>query len=85
MEKKYMSWNLGNPEIKREPAETAKALLAQNVGLPPQIRDYVTAGIDGLVAKFGPETHVTVSGHGHLTDKDTYEVTSATIDVRREA
>lgn len=81
-----MSWNLGYPEIKDVSVSVAKELLEGNIATPQSIKDYVVAGLDGLVAKFGDDVRVTVTGHGHLcdvTNKDSYEVTSASVDVRR--
>lgn len=80
-----MSWNLTYPEIKSQPAVEAKRLLATNTA-PQSIKDYVAAGIDGLAARYGEDVRVTVTGYGHLCDvpnKDSYDVTSATVEVRK--
>lgn len=79
-----MSWNLGYPEIKAAPAAKAKELLAEN-SAPQTVKDYVNAGIDGLVTVHGEDVLVTVTGHGHLCDGPaSYDVTTATIEVRRD-
>jgi hypothetical protein len=78
-----MSWNLSYPAIVNEPAARAREMLAQNTA-PEPIKAYVAAGIDGLVSRYGDDVRVIISGHGHLCDgPSSYDVTSATIDVRR--
>lgn len=81
-----MSWNLGYPEIKAATPAKARQLLAQNTMAPQSIKDYVAAAIDGLAARYGENVEITVTGQGHLCDvanKDSYDVTTATIDVRK--
>ena len=79
-----MSCNLGVPMIKKIRASVAKELLATNAA-PQSIKDYVAAGIDGLVARYGEDVEVTVTGSGHLCDgPSSYDITSATIGVRKE-
>lgn len=78
-----MSWSLSTPEIRAATVADARSKIEQNAA-PQPIKDYVLAGIDGLVARFGEGVLVTISGHGHLCDgPSSYEVTSATIDVRK--
>jgi hypothetical protein len=78
-----MSWSLAVPEIKNVTAKEAHDLVEKNTA-PQWIRDYVAAGINGLVMKFGRDVKVTVTGHGHLCDgPSNYEVTTATIEVRK--
>lgn len=81
-----MSWNLGTPEIKGATIAEAKRLLVSNTSTPQSIKDYVSAGIEGLAARHGNDVLVTVTGHGHLCDvpnKDSFDVTSATLEVRK--
>jgi hypothetical protein len=72
-----MSWALFG--IEGATVGEAHAALLKG-GAPDSIRAYVVAGISGLVAKYGDDVRVTVTGHGHLCDgPGSYEVTSATI------
>ena len=58
-----MSWNLNTPAITSATVAAAKELLASNTA-PQPIKDYVTAGIDGLAARHGDDVLVTVTGYG---------------------
>ena len=76
-----MSWSFSVP--KNTPAPQAKEQVASAGGVPQGIRDYVTAGIDGLIAKHGDDVKVDVTGYGHLfTNDGSVEETTASIDVR---
>ena len=76
-----MSWSI-DPEIKAMPiAEAVEAVEKKN--MPEPIKQYIIDGIDALCIKHGSETKVTVVGWGHLCDGKDYDVTSATIDVRK--
>lgn len=78
-----MSWNFISDELKNVSANVAHALVEKN-SAPQYIRDYVAAGINGLVMVHGPDVNVTITGHGHLCDGPrSYEVTTATIEVRK--
>lgn len=78
-----MSWNLGYPEIKGASVTEAKEALAANSS-PDSIKAYVTAGIDGLAAKFGDDVRITVTGYGHLCDgPGSSDPTNATIEIRK--
>jgi hypothetical protein len=81
-----MSWSLDNLGINGRDAAEAKRVIAADTSIPETIKDYVTAGIDGLMARYGDDVKITAAGYGHLCDvpnKDTYDVTSATIKVSR--
>lgn len=79
-----MSWNLGTPEIKSQTVAEAKRLLGSNSSTPQAIKDYVAAGIDGLVIRHGESVLVTVTGYGHLCDgPNSLDVTTATLEVRK--
>lgn len=78
-----MSWSLGYPEIKNATIEEATKALEANTA-PQSIKDYVLAGIKGLQDRYGDDVHITVNGYGHLCEgKGSYDVTTATVDVRR--
>ena len=78
-----MSWSFAVPEIKNVSAKEAHDLVEQNPA-PQYIRDYVAAGINGLVMVHGDAVRVTVTGHGHLCDgPSSYDLTTATIEVRK--
>lgn len=80
-----MSWSI--TPIERQPVNDALAALAGNT-VPKPIVDYITAGIDGLVAKHGETVLVSISGQGHLCDvesKDSFGTTSAKLEVSGEA
>lgn len=79
-----MSWSI-SPPIKAMPAAEAKHTI-DAMYLPDCIKSYITAGIDGLIAHHGEDVTVTVDGHGHLCEsKESYDVTTATLTVQREA
>jgi hypothetical protein len=79
-----MSWTLtGTANV---PAPEARELIAGNTQLPQPIKDYIITGIDGLVKYHDDENlPVTISGYGHVCDGQNYDVTSATIEVKRGA
>jgi hypothetical protein len=74
-----MSWNI--QDIKSRSVSDAKRILAASK-IPSGIEQYALAGVDGLVTRYGKDILVTISGHGHLCN-DSYDVTSATINVAR--
>lgn len=77
-----MSWSFHQPQLQRATPAEAKAIVAE-AHLPEPIRAYVTAGIEALEAKHGPNVCVSVSGQGHLCDgPNSYEVTTASIEVK---
>ena len=78
-----MSWTLTSDELKNVSAKEAHDAVEKN-GAPQHIRDYVAAGINGLVMVHGPDVRITVTGHGHLCDgPSSYDMTTATIEVRK--
>jgi len=77
-----MTWSLENPKSKKQSVGKAKELLAQQTA-PQSIKDYVTAGIDGLVAKHGGKVLVSVNGHGKLCDGNNF-MTDASLEVKEE-
>lgn len=80
-----MSWNLDHPPIKDATVGSAHALLLQS-SVPEPIRMYVRAGIAGLVTMYGDNVLVTVSGYGHLCERQgDHELTTAVIEVKRGA
>lgn len=74
-----MSWSLyaeGSLE------DVHKAIDAEKT-TPPSIKWYVRDGLGGLVKRYGTEVRVKLAAYGHVCDSaDSYEVTSATIDLR---
>lgn len=77
-----MSWTIF-PEIKSQPITAAKEALAAQTYVPQPIKDYLVAGIDGLEKVHGADVLVTVTGNGHLCTGEDYDVTSATVEVRK--
>lgn len=77
-----MSWSI-HPEIKGATVADAKAKLEEAGNIPDSIKTYIEGGLDGLVAIYGEDVLVTVTGHGHLCSGADYDVTSATIEVKR--
>lgn len=77
-----MSWSINGLT---GPAPHAKEALASDANVPQSIKDYVFAGIDGLVAYHGDENvPVRINGSGHVcTGVGSYDVTTATIEVKR--
>lgn len=65
-------------------AATIKTAIAQDVGVPQCLKDYVGAGVDALVKRYGDDLliSVTVYGHLHNSDPGNIEETSATISVK---
>lgn len=77
-----MSWSI-TPEVKNVKAADAMALI-DGIHAPQSVKDYIDAGIDGLVACHGEDVLVTVTGYGHVCEgPGSYDVTTATITVRR--
>lgn len=75
-----MSWSV---YVQNKSADEAKAAIAASTA-PPSIADYLTAGVDGLVAKFGTDIAVSINANGHLTDgPGSYDPTTAAIEVKR--
>lgn len=77
-----MSWNITG-RIVDQPAPTAREMLDATTDVPQPIKDYMAAGIIGLVALHGDDVRVTITGYGHLCDGESYEITSATLEVRK--
>lgn len=77
-----MSWAIV-PEIKSKPVAEAKETLNKQTYVPQPIKDYLIAGVDGLVTVHGADVLVTITGHGHLCTGTDYDVTSATVEVRK--
>ncbi len=77
-----MSWSVA-PEVKSKPVAEAKEMLGNQPYIPQTIRDYMLAGIDGLVSVHGDDVLVSVTGHGHLCTGKDYDVTSASLEVRK--
>lgn len=77
-----MSWSI-SPEIKGKTVDEAKGALESQSSIPAPIRDYMESGIDALAMVHGDDVLVTVTGHGHLCTGKDYDVTSATVDVRK--
>jgi hypothetical protein len=76
-----MSWSLnGITNLSVEDAFTK----LEEINAPASIKDYITAGIDGLSEKYGDDVKVTVTGSGHLCeDSSSADPTTATIEVRK--
>lgn len=78
-----MSWNLGYPEIRNASVDEVYDAIGKNTA-PQPIKDYVLMGVKGLRDRHGEDVRVTITGHGHLCDgPSSYEITSATIDIRK--
>lgn len=78
-----MSWNLDTAKIERLPLGDALKALDQS-NAPAMIKAYVREGLEGMRKIHGDDVRVTVTGYGHVCEgPGSYEVTSATIDVRR--
>jgi hypothetical protein len=77
-----MSWSI-HPEVKGVRVPDAKGMVDGMTNVPQTIKDYIMAGLDGLGAIHGEDVLVTVTGHGHLCTGKDYEVTSATIEVKK--
>jgi len=76
-----MSWAIHG--IERKTVAEAKKIIEEHYA-PKPIRDYIIAGIDGLVQKYGADVFITVTGYGHLCDSPTSsDPTTATIEVRK--
>lgn len=78
-----MSWSI-YPDIRAVPASEARAALEKQ-NIPQPIKDYLNAGIDGLVEYYKDEdVLVSVTGAGHLCEgAGSSPDTSATCDVRK--
>lgn len=69
--------------IVNKPAKEAHDLVEKTPS-PQYVRDYIAAGINGLVIIYGADVSITVNAYGHLCEgKGSSEVTNATIEVRR--
>lgn len=86
-----MSWSITDPALRdgELTAAAAKAAIAADESLPQPIKDYIAAGIDGLVAFFGANPtaiRVRVSGGGHVCHgNDNLGVTDASLRVEPAA
>ena len=76
-----MSWSLTIPA--NLPAPVARAKVEEAPNVPQPVKDYVIAGIEGLVDYKGDEnTPVTITGYGHICENKSYEVTTCTLEVK---
>lgn len=74
-----MSWSF-NGTFRN--VEHAKKKIAADAYLPQAIKDYITAGLEGLQAT-DPERVIVIEGHGHVcTGRADYETTSASLSVK---
>lgn len=80
-----MSWNLQYDQLKSSEPAAAKEFVTSLTNVPQPIKDYVFGGIDGLVGLYGKDVRVFVTGYGHLCSGKDYDVTSATIEVKKAA
>lgn len=67
------------------PASEAMDRCREDQYVPASIKEYVCAGIAALVTRYGEDVNVVVSAHGHLHtgEEGNYEVSSATIEVKK--
>lgn len=78
-----MSWSIWG--VTDQPARVARERIEADNNLPQSVKDYVLAGIDGIVATTGDEmVPVTASGHGHICmGPGSFAVTTASILVKQ--
>jgi hypothetical protein len=76
-----MSWTINFRDL---PEQVARKAIIDDTATPQTIKDYLCAGIDGLVELYGNDVRVSASSHGHLCyGQGSYGETSASIILRR--
>lgn len=78
-----MSWSTNIPRNMK--ASEARVALEHSTNVPFSVREYADQALAALQRHYGSDVLVDVSAHGHLHNGEAgnYDISTATIDVRR--